>query len=404
MTNKEAALQVLTKLRLNGHQVFYAGGCVRDMLLDREAADYDVATSALPDQIRELFRRTLEVGAKFGVVMVMVNSQQIEVATFRTESGYADGRHPENVEFSNAKEDASRRDFTINGMFYDPIDDEIFDYIGGRQDIEKRIIKTIGCAHKRFSEDYLRMIRAIRFSAQLGFDIEDETLEAVKELAGNIIHISGERISCELEKTLVCDNRADGIKLLWQSGLGGIIFPGFTAELLDRSLSVLGKLSGKVSYELGLAAMFCGSDLKFLKQKTNMLMLSNACKNKVEFLLDNRGFLLEEIELCDLKIILASGYFSDLCAFQQAIEFADGKDISAIDSIKSRAAKIPPEDISPKPLLDGNELIALGAKPGPAVGVVSKALYREQLNERIKDSENARRWVLKWLTDKNNHI
>ncbi|MCK4959546.1 MAG: CCA tRNA nucleotidyltransferase, partial [Planctomycetes bacterium] len=155
MTNKEAAIRVVKRLRKSGFEALMAGGCVRDMLLGRIAKDHDVATSATPDEIIALFRRTLKIGAKFGVVMVLLDSQQIEVATFRTESGYADGRHPGQVAFSNAKEDAQRRDFTINGMFYDPVDEKVYDYVGGQADIDREVLRTIGDAGDRFGEDYL---------------------------------------------------------------------------------------------------------------------------------------------------------------------------------------------------------------------------------------------------------
>ena len=197
MTNKQAAIQIVDILRKNGHQALLAGGCVRDMLLGREAKDYDVATSARPDEIICLFRRTIKVGAKFGVVMVLIKGQQVEVATFRTESDYADGRHPQHVEFSNPKQDAKRRDFTINGMFYDPVKEEVIDYVGGREDLGRQIIRTIGEPQERFAEDYLRMLRAVRFSTQLDFEIARNTFDAVSQYASKIDRISDERISAE---------------------------------------------------------------------------------------------------------------------------------------------------------------------------------------------------------------
>ena len=195
MTNREAAVSIIKTLRKNGYQAFLAGGCVRDMFLERDAKDYDVATDAHPEAVVKLFKRTLEIGAQFGVVMVLVDSQQVEVATFRTESCYADGRHPAEVSYSDAEHDASRRDFTINGMFFDPIEERVIDYVGGKDDLKAKVIHTIGDPAARFDEDYLRMLRAIRFSTQLGFEIAADTWNAIVNSAANITGISGERIA-----------------------------------------------------------------------------------------------------------------------------------------------------------------------------------------------------------------
>ncbi|MCJ7693669.1 MAG: CCA tRNA nucleotidyltransferase, partial [Sedimentisphaerales bacterium] len=228
MTNKQAAIKIIKKLKRNGFEALLAGGCVRDMLLKRPAKDYDVATSAEPADVIRLFKRTLKVGAKFGVVMVLIDQIQVEVATFRTESGYTDGRHPANVRFATAAEDASRRDFTINGMFYEPLKKKVIDYVNGRADLKKQLIRTIGRPAERFGEDYLRMLRAVRFSTQLGFRIEPKTFSAIKKNAKNIHGISGERIAMELEAVLVHPNRSAGTSMLAESGLAKVIFPGIT--------------------------------------------------------------------------------------------------------------------------------------------------------------------------------
>lgn len=194
MTNRQAAIQVVKVLRQNGFEALLAGGCVRDMLLRRRAKDYDVATDARPDEVAKLFRRTLQVGVKFGVVIVLIRGMHVEVATFRTEADYNDGRHPASVEFTNAAEDASRRDFTINGMYFDPIEEKVIDYVGGQADLEKKIIRTIGRPEDRFEEDHLRMLRAVRFSTQLDFAIEAATFAAICAHAHTITKMSGERI------------------------------------------------------------------------------------------------------------------------------------------------------------------------------------------------------------------
>lgn len=393
MTSKQAAVKIITKLRDAGFQALLAGGCVRDMLLDRTAKDYDIATDARPEDVQRLFRRTLAVGAKFGVVIIMLDSIQIEVATFRTESGYADGRHPENIAFSNAKEDASRRDFTINGMFYDPIDKQIFDYVGGREDLQLKTLKTIGPADQRFGEDYLRMLRAVRFSAQLSFAIEDKTWQAVCDNALKITCISGERISMELEAVLTNSNRAKGIRLLDQSHLAVTIFEGFTGEPIDFGIKVLDLLVGDVCYVLGLAALF--SDLKtpLTMKMTATLMLSNAQTKHLQFLMENRGRLLEQLTLADLKILLASGYFENLYNLQEAILKATDESLNPLDCIRQRADDLAGTEIKPKPLLDGNELLQLGVTPGPAVGRIAKEMYYMQLNEELLTRDQAVVWL-----------
>ncbi|MHC4338152.1 MAG: CCA tRNA nucleotidyltransferase, partial [Planctomycetota bacterium] len=224
MTSRQAAIRIVKRLRSNGFQALLAGGCVRDMLLGRPAKDYDVATNAHPKDVMKLFRRTLKVGAKFGVVIVLLENRRVEVATFRTETGYVDGRHPGKVEFAGAAEDASRRDFTINGMFYDPLERKVIDYVNGQADLKKKVVRTIGVPRERFGEDYLRMLRAVRFATQLGFAIEPRTWSAIYRNAKDITGISGERIRMELEGILISPNRSAGVSLLINSGLAEAIF------------------------------------------------------------------------------------------------------------------------------------------------------------------------------------
>ena len=209
------------------------------------------------------FHRTVKVGAKFGVVVVLIKSVQVEVATFRTENGYVDGRHPSKVVFADAKEDASRRDFTINGMFYDPIEDKVIDYVGGQKDLQHRIIRTIGNPQTRFGEDYLRMLRAIRFSTQLGFEIEKSTWEAICNTVHNIRKISGERIAMELESLLTHPNRAAGFAEFIESGLARQIFTNIPVEQMLYGIKVLEHLRKRVDFSLALAAVFaaCDTDL-----------------------------------------------------------------------------------------------------------------------------------------------
>src|SRR4051812_15317903 len=223
------ALEIAQKLRAAGFEALWAGGCVRDELLGLTPKDYDVATSATPDQIRDLFghRRTLPIGVSFGVITVLGPREagQIEVATFRTDAAYSDGRHPDSVTFTTAEHDAQRRDFTINGLFYDPIAEQVVDYIGGQEDLKRRVIRAIGDPRLRLSEDKLRMLRAVRFAAAFEFAIDAETLRAIQEMADQITTVSPERIGAEIRRMLLDANRAKALELLRDSGLLPHILP-----------------------------------------------------------------------------------------------------------------------------------------------------------------------------------
>jgi poly(A) polymerase len=398
MTSREAAIEIIKRLRKAGFAAFLAGGCVRDMLLRRAAKDYDVATDATPDEVTNLFEQTLKVGAKFGVVMVIMGARQVEVATFRAESGYADGRHPSSVKFSNAKKDAGRRDFTINGMFYDPIERKVLDYIGGRVDLRKGIIRTIGDAPKRFGEDYLRMLRAVRFSTQLGFTIESRTWSAICSKAHNITKISAERIAMELEMILTHPNRSHGASMLGDSGLTKAIFPDFDCDKARFGIKVLGYLRKKVNFPLALAAFLAACDTKSATAQAHRLKLGRAHNKHLRFLLDTRAKLLQaDIGLAELKLLLAKPYFWDMYEFQRAIQKARGETIGSLLAIRKRAGALRGRELSPRPLLNGHEIIALGVQPGPMVGLVAEEMYIAQLAEQLHNPDQARQWVSMWL-------
>lgn len=400
MTNRQAAIRIIKRLRKHGHQALLAGGCVRDMLLNRAAKDYDVATSARPDEVIRLFERTIRVGAKFGVVMVMIGSEQVEVATFRTESGYADHRHPSQVAFSNAKEDASRRDFTINGMFYDPVENQVIDYVGGQDDLRPGIIRTIGDPRHRFGEDYLRLMRAVRFATRLNFTIEPETWRAVQELSGRIEKISRERVAMELEAILSHPNRRRGAELLEESGLCRAIFGKVDPSVLEFGREVLGFLPKQVDFPLALAGFFAGEETKNALRECANLRLSNSHTRGLRYLLENRGVLLEEdIPLARLKLLLAEPYFQDLYNLQWAVQSARSQSVGPLKAIHSRARELEGVELRPKPLLDGHALIEMGVRPGPMVGHVGREMYIAQLSERINTPEQAREWVSAWLDD-----
>jgi len=398
MSNRQAAIKIVRRLRDEGFEALFAGGCVRDMLLGRRANDYDVATNAVPKQVMRLFQRTLKVGAQFGVVIVLSGKEQVEVATFRSEGGYADGRHPGHVKFSSAKEDAMRRDFTINGMFYDPVKREIIDYVGGQGDLKKRLIRTIGRTDERFEEDYLRMLRAMRFSTKLGFEIETETYRTICKTAGRINQISGERIAMELEGIVIDANRAAGVEMLLDCGLAEQIFSGFAGAETQMAVKVLSELPKKVSFALGLAGMFVGRPTEFGLESCRRLKLSRAQVRHIKFLLQNRDVLLDaDMSLARLRRLAAELYFGDLYQFQRAIQKAKGADTGALRQIRRRVRELGDIELMPKPLLDGFELMRLGARPGPVLGQLAEEMYVEQLEGRLKTPEQARQWVRRRL-------
>ncbi|MGA2172500.1 MAG: CCA tRNA nucleotidyltransferase [Sedimentisphaerales bacterium] len=403
MTNKQAAVQIVRRLRGAGFKALLAGGCVRDMLLRRRPNDYDVATDAKPADVMKLYRRTLKVGAKFGVVVVLIDKIQVEVATFRTESNYADGRHPSKVRFASAREDAARRDFTINAMFYDPVARKVIDYYQGQADLKNKIIRTVGKPAERFGEDYLRMLRAVRFSTQLGFAIEPKTRKAIYNQAKNITKISGERIAAELEGILVGPNRAKGVELLIETGLAGFIFSGCSCSCAGFTTRLFTYLPAKIDFALGLAALFASFETQYALEKCEMLKLSRNQNKHIKFLLDNRGKLLGDLSLAELKLLLSEPYFGDLFELQKALQKAEKQGIGRLIKLRRRINQLKGVELRPRPLLNGHDLMALGAVPGPSLGQLAKEMYIAQLEGKLQSAEQAKHWVLKWLLSHKNN-
>jgi len=401
MTPKAAATQIVKTLRQKGFTALLAGGCVRDMLLGRIAKDYDVATNAQPEDIVKIFPRTLTVGAKFGVVIVLINRCQVEVATFRTESGYIDGRHPSIIEFADAREDASRRDFTINGMFYDPIENKVIDFVDGRADLDRRLIRTIGSPLERFSEDYLRMLRAVRFSAQLGFDIETATFDAVRTLASRTTKISGERIAMELEAILISPARAAGCRMLFETGLLKAVFPTLKNTSALAGIETLARLRKNVTFALALAALWYHAPAETALAQLEILKPSTGQKKHFAYLLKNRGALLDTaMPVSTLKRFAANPYFRDLFELHKAILRATGASVYPLTKLKQRLRSLKGVELAPKPLLNGHDLIALGAITGPQVGALAEELYIQQLEGSLTTPEQARKYARDWLASR----
>ena len=398
MSNRDAAYKVVRQLHKEGYQALFAGGCVRDRLLDRPAKDYDVVTDAVPEQVTQCFRRTLQIGAQFGVVMVLTGGQQVEVATFRTEGGYQDGRHPDYVEFGSATEDASRRDFTVNGMFYDPITKEELDFVNGQQDLKKKVLRTIGDPDERFGEDYLRMLRAVRFAVKLQFTIDPATGSAIQKHASKITGVSAERIAAELEQILSHPNRAEGVQLLTDSGLATAIFDIYKGDSAIFGKRVLKQLPKAVDFPLSMAAFWAGCETKTALDQCKKLKLSNDHLKHIRFLLQKRDVLLDaEMPISKLKLLMHEPYFWDLLSLQKAVQAAKGESDQPLKQIRKRAMDIDEKDIRPVPLLDGHELMRLGATSGPMVGQLGQEMYIVQLEGHLKTKAQAQAWCQDWL-------
>ncbi|MCE5325600.1 MAG: CCA tRNA nucleotidyltransferase [Planctomycetaceae bacterium] len=391
---RETALWVVQRLVEGGFQALFAGGCVRDMLLEHPVYDYDVATNATPDDVQRIFPRVLLVGAKFGVAMVLHRGRKVEVTTFRSDASYSDGRRPDAVTFTTAQEDAQRRDFTINGMFYDPLKAALIDYVGGRGDLEAKIIRTIGRPEERFGEDYLRMLRAARFSVRLGFAIERKTAAAIRELAEKITAISGERIFEELSKMLARASAAEAIDLLIDLNLAQHIFP---AELmadesrLARARQRLAKVAGKKNHTLALAALLAETPAPAIRACVRRWGASNELRDELSYLAARLDGWQKaaNMQLADFKFLIGSPYWPHLQALWRAQEELATSKSEQTKRITQRAAAIDPEAICPPALVTGADLHALGVTDGPTMGKLLRRLYEAQLNEQFFTREAA---------------
>lgn len=394
----DAALIAMKKLRRSGHVALLAGGCVRDRLLNRTPKDYDIVTDAVPDRICELFSRSRRVGAKFGVVLVNSSGHDFEIATFRADGRYSDGRRPDEVEFVAADKDARRRDFTINGLFYDPFEDEVIDYVAGRADIDAGLIRTIGDPDERFAEDHLRMLRAVRFSARLGFAIEEKTFAAVERLAGELRRISPERIWMELEQILTGAGRRMGWDLLVGTGLRAHLSNVWPTDDQDSGRSahrVAALPTGSVAAPLALASVVCHHSQVTVKKICHSLRLSNQATQSTLFLTRSLPELrrFDELELADIKLLLANPGWSSLTDLLRADLRACGEPEELYDRVMAHAAAIPEDKVDPAPFVTGDDLCACGMKPGPRLGEVLDAVFRAQLNEQVHSRDEALKWA-----------
>ena len=393
------AARVAAELSRAGHVALFAGGCVRDRLLGETPKDYDVATDAPPAKVRELFgkRRTLAVGEAFGVIVVLPDrrrfpdAQQVEVATFREDAGYADGRRPDAVRFSTPEADAARRDFTVNGLFEDPATGAVIDHVGGRADLEAKVLRAIGDPAARMDEDKLRSLRAVRFAATLGFALDPATAEAVRALAGGLSAVSGERIGQEMRRVLSDGSRVRGLELLDELGLLGEVAPA-VAGLPDpgRTRRVLAALGGAaVPFPLALAGLF--SDVGDAGEAADRWRLSNAEAGRAADLLGHLHALddFPALPTHRKKRVLAEPFAADLIALVRAVRVADGGATDDADAAAAFLENTPPADLAPPPLLTGRDLIAAGMKPGPDFKAKLDAAYDAQLDGTVTTAAEA---------------
>ncbi len=394
------AVDVVRRLRDAGFTAYWAGGCVRDQLLGRVPKDYDIATDATPTRIRSLFghRRTLPLGAAFGVITVLgpAGAGQIEVATFRRETTYSDGRHPDSVHFSTAQEDALRRDFTINGMFYDPVQEQVIDFVGGQEDLQRRIVRAIGDPDERISEDKLRMLRAIRFAAAFQFEIDPATAAAIQRRAAEIAVVSAERIAAEMRQMLAGEHRVRAVRLVLDSGLAAAILPEIVPvddagrARLQQSLDVLGHLQGP-NLALGLAVLFAGrvspSDAKEMCRRWR---LSNKETATIDWVLAHHEALHDarRQRWSQLQPILANDEAPNLLAVERAEAMAGLADLEEIEWCESLRHQ-PKEQLDPLPLITGDDLKDRGIPQGPQYRILLERVREAQLDGEIHDRDDA---------------
>lgn len=399
MSSKEFAIAVVTRLNDAGHQALWAGGCVRDQLLGHQPKDYDVATSATPEQVRRVFgkQRTLAIGASFGVITILgpKNISPIEVATFRRDGGYSDGRRPDSVEFTDAREDALRRDFTINGMFFDPLSNQVIDFVGGEEDLNAQLVRAIRDPHERIREDKLRMLRGVRFAATFGFELEARTLAAIQSHAPEIDVVSGERIGAEMRRMLAGPRRAVAVQLLRQTGLLSEIVPGGDRLESEPTWSELIRCLEKLNGDFESAAAILMEPViadGVVDQWSSRWKLSNQEQKSIVWILKHWQTLdrADQLPWSQVQPLLLHGRDTE-----RAMAIANcraDRPSSGVAFCQERLAW-PPEQLDPPALLDGSDLIRLGFSPGPKFSRILADVRASQLDGTLVSGEQAEAWV-----------
>jgi len=425
------AVSIVRRLREAGFIALYAGGCVRDQLLGHRPHDYDIATDARPEQVRPLFPHTYAVGAHFGVIVVHEGGHDFQVATFRSDHAYVDGRRPEGVTFSTPQMDAERRDFTINGLFLDPLNGEVLDYVDGRRDIDARTVRAIGDPVARFREDRLRLLRAVRFTAVLGFEIEPATWAAVKEHAADIHDVSAERIREELMKIFLHRTRVHGFDLLVESGLMDEVLPEITAlrgceqppqfhpegDVFVHTRAMLALLPEQVSVPLVLGVLFhdIGKPGTFAVDENGRIRFNGHDKLGAEMtgqimtrLRFSRAEIdatvmavanhmvfkdVQEMRVAKLKRFMARPGFDDELELHRVDCVSSHGVVDNYDFLRRKRDEFAAEPLIPPPLITGEDLKKLGLKPGPRFKEILDAVATRQLEGSLTTREDALDWV-----------
>lgn len=431
MTTLNKAIKIIQTIHDNNRNAVFAGGCVRDYILHKEPNDYDIATDAYPDELEAMFKKTIPIGKSFGIITVIMDGEPFEVATFRSDGEYLDGRRPSSVSFCSMKEDAKRRDFTINGLFYDPLKDEILDFVDGEKDLHNETIRFIGNPIDRINEDRLRILRAVRFAVKLGFAIDEESWKAVKENAHRIVDISKERIRDELNKMFSYRKFRKTLNLLKISGLLHYILPevevlkgceqnpGFHPEgdVWEHTIRALENLPEDVGLEIMWATLLhdvgkpptvsidpdgrirnlghakVGADMTL--EILQRLKFSNDFIDHVCVLIKNHMNMkhIKHMKKSTLKKFLAQPHFADLMVVCNADTRACGGTHDWYEFATKRLAEWKPEEIKPEPIMRGRHLIELGLKPGPIFSKILNDVMDRQLEEEITTLEEAINYV-----------
>lgn len=432
---RDTAVRIAARLRDAGFEALFAGGCVRDKLLGVDPGDYDIVTSARPEQVEALFERTIPVGRQFGIVVVVENGVNFEVATFREDGPYADGRRPDHVRFADPETDARRRDFTINAMFEDPLNGRIIDYVGGKADLDAKVLRAVGDPRARFAEDRLRMIRAVRFATRLGFAIDPPTQAALAEQPEKIAIVSAERIGDEIVRILTEGSAAEGFRLLDETGLLGVILPEITAmkgceqspdhhpegDVFTHTLLCLSHLEAGGSETLALgvllhdvakpvtAALRNGRHTFYghLERGAEMaaeictrLRRSRAVTDRVEFLVAQhlRHCSATQMRPATLKRFLRQEGIEELLELTKIDALSSNGDLSHFKFCRDTLAALGAERARPPQLLGGHDLIAMGLEPGPLFKRILDAVEDGQLDGSIETRDQALDFVKsRWM-------
>jgi poly(A) polymerase len=426
--SKDTAISIVQRLKDSGHEALLAGGCVRDMLLNIEPKDYDVATSAAPDEVMALFERVIPVGAAFGVVLVVIDGTGYEVATFRQDQAYRDGRHPEGVIFSDARHDAERRDFTINGLFFDPEKNEIVDHVGGRDDLDGRIIRAIGNPVERFAEDRLRMLRAVRFATRFDYEIEQGTARAITDSAEHITEVSWERIRDEIVGMFTGPRAGQALQILDDLGLLSEILPEVAAmkgvsqpeqfhpegDVFEHTKMMLDEMENPpprlamavLLHDVGKPPTFQEADrIRFHEHDhvgaemagaiCQRLRFSTADIEAIQNLVDQhmRFINVRRMKTSTLKRFVRMDGFEDHLELHRLDCLASHGGMDNYEYARQKFDELEEDEVRPPRLVTGADLIEMGYERGPVFREILDAVEEEQLEGRLVDREDALRWV-----------